>query len=475
MLIKDFFLNLSLNKKLIAMMLFVCLIVISTLLFLYSQSENALLTEIESQTAELSKAIQVGIEEVTSKGYTDEMRLHNYLKQLNTKGVKEISIIGNSDEIIESTNPKKVGEKITFKKKERIIRAELGEPVSKEGKVYNVFVPVIAGNEHYGYIHLIINAEDVSSILKEHAIKRIVATSLVFGLGIIIAMVLSWLYTKPIHTLVDGARLVAAGDLTVNFPTDRKDEIGELTQSFNFMVQKLREEHDLEEKLRETEHVASIAQLARDIAHEIRNPLNFISLSIDHLREKYKPQKTDEKENFDGLIKSIKDEIKRLNKLVSDFLDYGKPLKLNLHKVDINSLIDEVLLLIHVKAEKEGIKINYSHEELPLLFLDPELIKTCIFNLVLNAFQAMPSGGDLLINTKVLNNTVFLSFKDTGIGIPKEYLSRIFDTFFTTRSKGLGLGLVITKRVVEEHGGKVEFQSVEGQGTTVTITFPTMK
>jgi signal transduction histidine kinase len=475
MSIRNYFLNLSLNKKLIGMMLFLSLVLVSVLLFLYSQSEKVLLTELENQTAELSKAIQVGVDEVTSSGYTDEMRLQNYLKKLNSKGVKEISIISNTDEIIASTNPQKIGENVGPRKKERIIKAELGEPVSKEGKVYNVILPVVASNEHYGYIHLIINAEDVSGILRSNVIIRIVATSLVFGLGIVIAVFLSLMYTRPIHNVVNAARLVAAGDLAVNFTTDRKDEIGELTQSFNFMVQKLREERALEEKLREAEHLSSIAQLARGIAHEIRNPLNFISLSIDHLKEKYKPSGTTEKEKFESLITSIKHEIQRLNKLVGDFLDYGRPLRLNLQEADMGSLINEVIVLIKAKAEKDGIKIHCQYEELPKLFLDPELIKTCIFNIVLNAFQAMPARGDLIVSTKVSDNMASIIIKDTGIGIAKENLSKLFDPFFSTKSTGLGLGLVMTKRVVEEHGGKVDFQSIEGKGSTVTITLPINK
>jgi signal transduction histidine kinase len=472
MSIKNYFLNLSLNKKLIGMMLFLSFILVSVLLFLYSQSEKALLTELENQTAELSKAIQVGVEEVTSSGSTDEKRLQNYLRTLNAKGVKEISIISNSDEIIASTNPMKVGEAVSPKKKEHIIKAELGEPVSKEGKVYNVILPVVAGNEHYGYIHLTINAEDVSEILKSNIIKRIVATSLVFGLGIVIAVFLSWMYTRPIHNVVNAARRVAAGDLTSNLTTDRKDEIGELTQSFNFMVQKLREERALEERLREAEHLSGIAQLARGIAHEIRNPLNFISLSIDHLREKYIPLKSGEKEKFESLITSIKHEIQRLNKLVGDFLDYGRPLRLSLQDVDMGSLMEEVISLVWAKAENDGIKIHRQCRELPKLYLDPGLIKTCIFNVILNAFQAMPSGGELTVSTKASDSIASIIIEDSGIGVSKENLPKLFDLFFSTKSTGLGLGLAMTKRIVEEHGGKVDFQSIEGKGSTVTISLP---
>src|SRR3989304_8475029 len=191
MSLRNFFLGLSLNKKLVFMMIFLSLILISVLLFLYSQSEKALLAELEKQTSELSRAIQVGVEEVTSTGSTDQMKLYNYLKELNAKGVKEISIISNTDEIIASTNPKKVGEPVSPKKKEHIIKAEQGETISKEGKVYNVIMPVVAGNEHYGYIHLQINAEDFSQQLKMNAMKRIGATSLVFRFGVLFAILLS--------------------------------------------------------------------------------------------------------------------------------------------------------------------------------------------------------------------------------------------------------------------------------------------
>ena len=454
------------------MMLLLSVTVITILMFLYAQSEKALMNELESQTAELSKAIQVGVEEVTSKGSTDQMRLQTYLKKLNAKGVKEISIISPTDEIVASTNLTKIGEQLGATKKERIIKAELGEPVSKEGKVYNVILPVVAGNEHYGYIHLKINIEGFSEIMQSHAIKRIVATAVVFGIGIILAVILSWMYTKPIHNIVNAARTVAGGDLSLELKTDRKDEIGELTHSFNYMVQKLREERALEEKLREAEHLSGIAQLAKSIAHEIRNPLNFISLSIDHLKKKYMPQANEDKAQFETLIVSIKHEIQRLNKLVGDFLEYGKPMRLSLQVIDLGNLIGEVLELVRAKAEKDGIRITYRNGEIPVLSVDPELIKTCIFNIILNAFQAMPEGGDLTVITETSNGKALIIVEDTGEGVSKENMQKLFDPFFSTKRTGLGLGLAMTKRVVEEHGGKADFQSTEGKGSVMTISLP---
>jgi nitrogen fixation/metabolism regulation signal transduction histidine kinase len=142
---------------------------------------------------------------------------------------------------------------------------------------------------------------------------------------------------------------VAAGDLNQNLPVDRKDEIGDLTRSFNDMVQRLREQRRLEERLREAEHLSAVGQLARGIAHEIRNPLNFISLSIDHIKTKYRPQDGAQAEGFVKLVDGMKEEIRRLDRLVRDFLDYGKPLKLDLQPVDTQAVLTDVVEIVRAR------------------------------------------------------------------------------------------------------------------------------
>lgn len=469
---KTFFLNLSLTKKLVLMMLFLSSILLSSLLLLYWQSEKVLLNELANQTAELSKAIQVGVEEVTGSGSSEESVLEQYIKNLKSKGINEISIISNTDEIIASTNPVKIGAPVSPNKKELIIKAELGEPVSKEGKAYNVILPVIAGESHYGYIYLKINTENVYDLLQHSLLKRIGAALLVFAIGIGIAIFLSMKYTEPIHTVVRAFRNVAAGDLNQSLPVDRKDEIGELYGGFNFMLQRLNENKRLEERLREAEHMSTVGQLSRSIAHEIRNPLNYISLTIDHIKEKYKPEKGDELRNFESLTANIKQEIRRLNKLVSDFLDLSKPLKLNRRIISIDRMLKDVVEIVRAKADSEKISIIERYDFLPEILIDPELMKTCIFNVITNAFQAMPGGGTLTIKTERNNGNFALTVSDSGPGISKENLSRVFEPFFTTKNTGLGLGLATTKRIIEEHAGEIVLKSTEGVGTNVFISLP---
>lgn len=471
--LRDYFLRLSLNQKLVTMMLLLSMSLLSVYFFLYFETEKAMYREFEDQTLELSKAIQVGVEEVTSTGATDEKRLQDYLKKLNARGVREISIINNSsDKIISSTDPRKIGKDLSTKRKELIFKAELGDTVAGEGHAYNVIIPVVAGEKHFGYIHLTINTDDYSTVMRRRLFARLLAVILVFGIGMILTVFLAKSYTKPIEDVVRVAQSVAAGNLNHELNTDRKDEIGKLAQSFNFMVERLRERRGLEEKLRKAEHLAGIGQFATSIAHEIKNPLNFISLSIDLIREKYKPADNATQKNFESMILNIKNEIQRVSRFAESFLEYGRPLELNRRMTDMNRLLEDVISLVTAKAQMENIEIRKSGESLPELFVDPEFIKTCLYNIILNAFQAMPMGGTLSVTTRKQDSSFLVIIEDTGIGIPEDRISRVFDPFFTTKTSGLGLGLALTKRVIEEHKGKVEIKSVEGRGTTFTVTLP---
>jgi signal transduction histidine kinase len=487
--VRGLFDNLGLRAKLLLMMFSLLLLTLASLFVLYWQAERTLIDQVEKHTMDLSTAIQISVERLTSQGRTDEARLQDYVSRLQRKGVNEISIISNEKEVIASSNPKRVGATIDPRQRDLFITARLGETLATEKgqKHYNLIVPIVVGNQRMGYALITMVLDDFAEISRLNFIKRLVVTVLVFGLGMMASLILSWRYTRPIDRVVQAARRVARGDLRESVPVERHDEIGELTTSFNDMVAKLRANKELEDRLHQAERLSSIGQLASGIAHEIRNPLNFINLSIDHLRSRFLPTDPHSREEFTHLVSWMKTEIHRLNTMITNFLTYGKPLKLEARPCDLTPLLHDVVSMVSGKAEEQGIEVERDFSvNLPRVLIDGEQIKTCFVNVLVNAFQAMPQGGKLTITARLVNGTdpsppspssesgrwVEARFQDTGSGIASEDLAKVFEPYFTTKEVGIGLGLALTKKIVEEHGGVIALTSVRDRGTMVNIRLP---
>jgi signal transduction histidine kinase len=467
----------SLRTRLVGIMLVTNMSLIALLVFFYYQTEKALYNEFARQTAGLSKAVQIGLAGAASKNLGDVKSLENYLNRLTPKGVKEISVISSSDRIVASTKRENVGKWITERRRELIFKADLGESVTGEGLTYNVVIPVAAEGEGkpMGYIHLTLNAEDFSAFLRLSLIRRVLAALVIFAVGTLVAVVLAGRYIRPIKQVVAAAGKVAAGDLRPQLPVVRRDEIGDLSRSFNHMVARLREDRDLRERLRTAEHLASVGQFAQSIAHEIKNPLNFISLSIDHMRDAYRPAEPETSARFESLVGNIKGEIQRISRFAESFLEYGRPFELRLRQASMVELIEEALELAQARAQQGRIEIIREFEGLPPIIIDPEFIRTCLNNVICNAFDAMPDGGTLRVQAERKGRRVAIAFADSGVGVEAAKLDKVFDPFFTTKQGGLGLGLALTRKIVEEHGGKVQFVSRPGEGSVVTLLLPLAK
>jgi signal transduction histidine kinase len=287
-----------------------------------------------------------------------------------------------------------------------------------------------------------------------------------------VAVVLARYYTRPIVAMAAAAGRVAAGDLDQSLPVERRDEIGQLARSFHDMMARLREDRTLHERLRTAEHLASAGQFARHIAHEIKNPLNFISLSIDHMGDTYRPADNAAALRFDSMVRNLKGEVGRIGRFAESFLEYGRPFELRIGRCDIEQMLSEVLELTAAQARSSGVTIVCDTGPLPALQADPEFLRTCLYNIVRNAFEAMPQGGTLTVSSSLDDSQLMLVFKDTGVGVAPEDIDKLFTPLYSTKQGGLGLGLALTRRVIEEHGGKVQFQSEPGQGSAVTLSLP---
>ncbi len=321
-------------------------------------------------------------------------------------------------------------------------------------------------------IFIVISLDRLKRTVDDASRRRLLTIILLGPLWIFAIAIFVRRLTQPVTELSNAARKVTAGELDFRVPVAGPEEVSRLSATFNEMLVGLRRNRELEDQLQRAERSAVVGRLASGIAHEIRNPLNFINLSIDHLQASFPPKAETQRAQYDHILTTIKDEIARLNQLVSDFLSYGRPAKLKLREIDAQALVAEVRALVSAKAEQQqvNIQIESTGAGSALLQADPEQLKTCFSNLMINAVQAMPDGGSLTVTVRPDPTHIVLEFTDTGVGIPTDALQQIFEPYYSTKDTGIGLGLPLTKKIIEEHGGQIAVASEIGQGTTFTVT-----
>ncbi len=287
--------------------------------------------------------------------------------------------------------------------------------------------------------------------------------AIIMGLGVLLSIVLGWWIAgricEPVQRFAASADNIAQGDYSLEVPlTQRKDEIGNLARAFERMRKGLKE-------AQRREKLASLGELSAGLAHEIRNPLGIIKNAAEGLTSKERNQ---EEKNL--LLDIIIQESKRLNKLVTDFLDFARPRPPEKVEASLKELVEEVAFSLEGEAKERGVSFILSLEEAVFPF-DRDQMRQVLLNLLFNALEAMPWGGEININLSKGREGAHLKIEDRGTGISQEHLDRIFDPFFTTKEKGTGLGLALVYTIVEAHGGSIHVESGQG-GTRFEVRLP---
>ena len=285
-------------------------------------------------------------------------------------------------------------------------------------------------------------------------------------LAVLLGFFLSQRITRPIRKLSEGTRRIAAGDWEHRVQVRSRDEIGHLVDSFNFMIEQIQQH---QRQIIELEKTAMWREMARVLAHEIKNPLTPIQLTIQQLKDKFPGEPSEyRKLLFEG-TQIILDEIKSLQKLVREFSDFARMPGLQFQKGHLNELIEEICRL-YAEAPIE-LALD---PQLPGFYFDVEQMRRVVINLIENSLHSIreKGSGSLSIRTQRDNGFILLEMKDTGTGISEEVLAKVYEPYFSTKKHGMGLGLAIVQKIIKEHGGSIHIDSRPGAWTRVHIRLP---
>ena len=353
-----------------------------------------------------------------------------------------------------------------------------------------------------GVLDIVYPLDAIESTLRSNTLTlNLLSLGFIILAGVLVGYLINRMIYLPLRDLGEGATRLAEGDLANTIPIRSKDEFGQLAASFNAMTEALRKSRvdlenwgrTLEQKVKEAtrelhkaqaqtarnEKLASVGLLAAGIAHELNNPLTGV-LTFAHLVRKNLPDDSRDAEDLDLVIR----ETKRCAGIIRRLLDFSREKTPEKDFGNLNNIITETVKLIEQPAQVEDIEIITDlDEQLPLIWLDENLIKQVIMNMLVNARHAIEGGGSITIKTRLreakdcpesvttTGDMVEITIRDTGCGIPQEHLQKVFDPFFTTKGvgKGTGLGLSVSHGTVESHRGTIEVESEVGKGTEFRI------
>jgi len=294
------------------------------------------------------------------------------------------------------------------------------------------------------------------------------AFALITLITLVLATTLANRIASPIHRLTEATRRVSQGDLDVTVRMQRSDgEIGELVDSFERMTKDLK--HGRENLVR-FERELAWKEMAKQVAHEIKNPLTPMKLSLQHLRQTYRDKVQNFDQVFEDVSRTMIEQIESLSRIASEFSHFARMPKARLEECDVNAILSESVHLF----EQDG-KVQFDltlDPELPPVHADREELRRAFINIIRNGIQAMDNKGRMVIDTRTMGQKITITIKDHGAGISEEVRGKLFEPNFSTKTDGMGLGLAIVKKTLDDLKGTISVESVKGEGTTVTIVLP---
>lgn len=533
--IRDIFRRLSLVKKFsVAVILLIAVLMVTVSTLIITFQKQLLAEEIEKSHVLLAR--NLGRDMVDPLVFMDPLRIDELIGTVSrAPGAAYVVITDRDRRIVGHTDRKMLGKELDGGRyKETFSAISSGNEKTREipeGGVKEIAVPVRAGYEVVGMALIGFSRSDIESVIQQNlaGLKKyiLLVSGAVLLLGIWGSFILARFLTTPIKKLRDQMELVQQGNLKVQVantnlvtcvdtfacsltdcpahgkkrcwavrgtlchgdnPCDeaRKaamcrgcivyqescgDEIGELVEDFNLMITRLDQSiRELEEATREKgrlEKLSALGEMSMTVAHEIKNPLNAIRGAVAYLQENFKGEVLKE------FLLIIEEETKRLNEIVTSYLRYARPVPLALQEGDINAVIQETVDLVRQEATENNVEVLVALDtRIPAFRFDPNQVKQALLNILVNSLDATAAGGTIRISSAAEDGKAYVKIQDNGTGITQDVMSEIFKPFYTTKTRGSGLGLACVERIVREHRGEVSVRSERDKGTEFRVALP---
>jgi two-component system NtrC family sensor kinase len=507
----------SLKTKIILTVIIVVVLIEGIFLYLNIKSlSQQMIEKTEEEAFNLSETIRLSIRNAMIMDRRDEyQRIIDDVAQ--RRGIVEVRIFNKQGQITVSSDKSKVGTVVDKQaeacygchrqgearvllpsdSKTRIYHREKQSLLGLINPIYNEPSCYSCHSKNLNVLGVLDTTISLEGFEKERAqiYNRMMASGIisVVVLSFLLGLLLTQFVNRPIDKLLVATRSAAQGNLDQTVAIRSRDELGDLSESFNHMIAELKRsrdaiegwtqtlEHRVQDRTTELQQVqdqlmhagkmAALGELAAGVAHEINNPLTGV-LTFSSLILK----KMDEAHPWRKDLEAIVQQTSRCRDIVKGLLDFARQRKPDKRLWDIHLLLDKTLTLVANQAPFHNIEVRKEFgQEMPQLFIDGDQIQQVFMNILLNAADAMAEkGGTLMIRTDLRNGMAEVAFTDTGSGISKEHLSKIFDPFFTTKQtgKGTGLGLAISYGIIQGHSGDIRVESVVGKGSTFRIRLP---
>ena len=467
----------SLNTKIL--ILTISLFVICSLLygvFFSYQSQNAIMDEFIKRGTSLVKNLSLNAElEILIENRTALKTLAANL--LQEKEVQAVKIMNDNRQLlVDLSKPDKLDDKYketlsltVTRERDKNISDRFAISLEERENV----IPDENGKQTIGYVEVVFSKKgifDTINIMRRNMLFLAILATII---GCTLSLYFSTSIVKPVRRLAKATTRIAEGDWETKLPIDTLDEVGQLTDSFNKMsdalIMKREELEDTYKELANRERMAEIGNFSMMIAHELKNPLGIIKGSVDIIAKDGTKAKV-----RDTMIEYIQDEVKRLNRLVEDFLSFARPNPAHKSLININQMITRIINLIPIPEFKEKeISLNVQlSKEISEVNIDEHQINQAIVNLTNNAIQAIPEKGEIILKTGKSGNGILITIMDTGIGIPDEEKEKVFEPFFTKKQRGTGLGLAVVKKIIDNHRGEIKITDRENGGTAFSLWLP---